>query len=142
MERSSPIITRVRWGLLAVVLGSAASGCVLGNDSDPPILSVDLLWDRSMQNNRFSRGTCASSGVIWMNWQLKDLDDHVIASTEDEAQECEDGFDFVDVGPGEYTLTVMGYDDADQALWNSTCEGLVVERFDTLYECEVDKAEP
>ena len=129
-------------GIVCALLCVSASGCVLGNDSDPPVLSVDLLWDRSPQDNRFSEGDCKSAGVVWMNWQLKDEDDQVIASSDDEGQECKDGFDFLDVGPGKYSLTTMGFDDSDQMLWNSTCDNLVLDRFDVLFECKVDQSAP
>jgi len=145
MESRSPNVTKPgRWvlGLLPLLLSTAASGCVLGNDSDPPVLSTDLLWDRSPQSNKFAEGTCESAGVVWMDWQLLDKDDHVVTTSDDKGQECKDGFDFVDVGPGEYKLTVMGYDDAEQQLWTSTCDHLVVERFDVLYQCEVERSDP
>jgi hypothetical protein len=145
MKSRSPNVTKPgRWviGLVSLALSSAASGCVLGNDSDPPVLSTDLFWDRSPQSGKFSNGTCESAGVVWMDWQLKDEDDRVVVTSEDGGQECEDGFDFVDVGPGNYKLTVMGYDDAEQQLWNGSCDGLVLERFDVLYPCRVERSDP
>jgi hypothetical protein len=144
MESRSPNVTKPgRWvtALGCLLLSGAASGCVLGNDSEPPILSVDLLWDRSPQANQFARGTCESAGVVWMDWQLKE-GDRIVASSKPDGQECEDGFDFVDVGPGDYDLTVMGYDDTEQQLWTSTCDGLLLERFDVLYQCNVTRSDP
>jgi hypothetical protein len=151
MERCNPNVTRrggsvtglLCVGLFCVPLSSSLAGCVLGNDSDPPVLSVDLLWDRSAQNGRFSEGTCASANVVWMEWQLTEKNGgRLVATNKDDSQDCRDGFDFVDVGPGKYNLTVMGYDDQNQQLWSSTCQDLVLERFDVLFQCKVDKSQP
>jgi hypothetical protein len=144
MQSHSPNVTKPgRWvtGLICLVLGGAASGCVLGNDSEPPILSVDLFWDRSPQPNQFARGSCESAGVVWMDWQLKE-GDRIVTTSEDGGQACEDGFDIYDLEPGNYELTVMGYDDAQQPLWNSTCKNLGLDRFDVLYQCNATRSDP
>jgi hypothetical protein len=129
------------WGwLLPGALLLAAQGCVLGNDSDPPKLNVDLYWDRAPQSDRFSSGVCSSAGVVWMDWTLT-RDGKEIASSDEGGVECEDAFAFVDLSPGVYDLEVVGYDGEEQARWNSNCEGLELGRFDVLYQCDIDQSE-
>jgi hypothetical protein len=126
-------------GVLAVLsLGTALPGCIAGNDSAPPVLAVDLLWDNA-PDDRFSPGTCETAQVSTMTWQLKEgdqmvgqsegIDSHVIP--------CEDGFNFVDVGPGHYELSIQGFDADDKQVWSSDCTGLDLDRFDLLYSCKV-----
>lgn len=127
-------------GIACAVLG--ASGCVLGNNSDPPVLSVDLLWDESTSSH-FSEGTCESADVVWMEWALKDEDGHTVRKSEKGGNEdCQPGFDFFDLDAGNYSITVTGYDTDDQPLWSSKCTDLLLERFDSLYECRVDQTVP
>jgi hypothetical protein len=123
-------------GLLAVsLLGAVQSGCIAGNDSSPPVLAVDLIWDEA-PDVRFSAGTCETAQVASMSWQLKE-GDKVISHNYDPTIPCEDGFNFVDVGPGHYTLSVQGFDADQQPVWSSDCTGLDLERFDLLYSCKV-----
>ena len=131
--------TMVYVGLGCALLG--ASGCVLGRNSDDPVLSVDLLWDES-ETSRFSEGTCESADVTWMEWKLKDDSGHVVRRNDKDATDCEPGFDFFDLDPGTYTLVVSGYDDQDKERWVSECTGLTMDRFDTLYECDIEQEVP
>ena len=119
----------------------ASTGCVVGNDSDPPELNVDLYWDRTSQEDRFSGGTCDSAGVVWMDWKIS-RDDEEIASSEEGGVECNDGFRFPDLTSGIYTLTATGYDEDDQARWYAVCDGLELGRFDVLYACDIDQTPP
>lgn len=131
------------WFLAVVAL--AASGCVFGSNSDRPVLSVDLLWDKSA-TTRFSEGDCDSAGVLWMEWSLEDKKGkRVRYSKTDLDKECQPGFDFFDLEPGEYVLVVTGYDsdETDAApVWASECTGLTVERFDSLFACRIDQSPP
>jgi hypothetical protein len=43
----------------------------------------------------------------------------------------------VDVGPGNYVLSVQGFDTDQNMLWSSDCTGLDLQRFDLLYRCKV-----
>jgi hypothetical protein len=122
--------------LLAVLsLGTALSGCIAGNDSAPPVLAVQLLWDEAPDKG-FSAGTCDSAQVAHMSWQLKE-GDQIVGQSDDPNVPCEDGFNFVDVGPGKYDLSIQGFDADLKPLWSSSCTGLVLERFDLLYSCKV-----
>jgi hypothetical protein len=126
-------------GVLAVwSLASALSGCVAGNDSAPPVLAVDLLWDNA-PDDRFSAGTCATAQVSTMSWQLKEGDQVVGQSDNPDGPTipCEDGFNFVDVGPGHYDLSVQGFDADGKQVWSSECTGLDLDRFDLLYSCKI-----
>jgi hypothetical protein len=117
----------------------AAAGCVFGNNSDRPVLSVDLLWDKS-PGERFASGSCESADVVYMEWKLEDEKGHSVRKSEDEDdKECQAGFDFFDLEPGEYTLTVTGYDADDAPVWASECTGLSIERFDSLYACRIEQ---
>jgi hypothetical protein len=136
----SALMGRPVSGLFSVLsLSAALSGCV-GNDSDPPVLSVDLVWDSSA-DDRFFEGDCYSADVASMSWQLK-AGDKVIAKSDDPNVPCESGFDFVDVGPGNYDLAVQGFDSDQKQVWGTDCTGLVLERFDILYRCKVPQPAP
>ncbi len=122
----------------SMILG--ASGCIVGNDSGPPVLAVDLFWDENPKADRFSEGTCQSAGVTSMDWTLTNsaTKKTVIASTSG-GVDCQDGFNFEKLGAGDYTLTVTGYDAKDKPLWTSTCTNLTLDRFDANYACDVDQ---
>jgi hypothetical protein len=128
----------------------AASGCLLGNDSDPPVLSVALYWDSAPEARHFDEASCTQAGVEHFDWELRASDDSVITSRSD--QPCRNGqsggdpgrgFDFViGLDPDTYTVVVNGYDDAGAQRWHTECDGLHLGRFDTLYECYVDQVPP
>lgn len=124
---------------LALLSVGSLSGCVLGNDSDPPVLSVDLYWE----SDRRSDSTCSSADVTRMDWQLTHGDGEVIVENEDtdKGHACNNGFDFPDVGPGDYVLKVTGYDSDDNPspVWSGECE-LWLDRFDRYFQCDIPKA--
>jgi len=129
MKSTSTKLTAV--GLLC---GAAVgfSGCILGEDSDPPVLSVDLYWEDA---TRYSDDTCDSADVASMDWQLTDDAGEVV---EEREGECEDGFNFLGVEPGNYTLKVNGYDADKNKQWEGTCR-LLLDRFDRVYPCDVGR---
>jgi hypothetical protein len=130
----SALTRRPLTGLFSVL---ALVGC-FGSDSNPPVLSVDLLWDTS-PDARFLEGDCYSANVASMSWQLNKAGQVV---TQRDNVACESGFDFPDVGPGDYDLTIRGFDTDQQLVWSSDCTGLVLERFDLLYRCKVPQPAP
>jgi hypothetical protein len=124
---------------LATVLAVLSlSGCIAGNDSTPPVLAVDLLWD-SAPDDRFSPSTCHEAHVDTMTWQLKEGDTLVGQSEGEDSHviPCEDGFNFVDLGPGHYELSIQGFNADQKQVWSSDCTGLDLGRFDLLYSCKV-----
>jgi hypothetical protein len=138
------VVSRNRAGwLVTLLLATSASGCVLGSDSDPPQLVVDFVWDRASAADRFAEGSCETADVISMDWQLLDHADHVVTQTKGERQDCVSGFQFdINLDAGDYSLVVNGYDDQDQKLWSSTCDGLYIDRFDRYYRCDIDQSPP
>jgi hypothetical protein len=128
-------------GLVACMLSCVASGCVLGSDSDPPILSVDFYWQRTPNRDDY-RNDCRSLNLATIDWKL--LDNHGHTVTSQTGIGCEDGVQGVDfdisLAPTDYRLLVTGYDDNDQALWNADCPGLTSDRFDRRYECDIDQS--
>lgn len=122
----------------------SVSGCVLGRNSDDPVLSIDLLWDESA-TSRFSEGSCDSADVAWMEWTLKNKSGKTVRKHDEDDTDCQPGFDFFDLEPGTYSLTVQGYaeiDGKDVLTWESKCTQLSLDRFDTLYECRVEQEAP
>src|SRR5262245_38424387 len=79
--------------LLLAALGP--SGCVLGNDTDGPVLAVDLLWDLS-PTERFAAGSCQDAEVLFVSWRLKDDGGEVLQESDDDetCAESGDGFNF------------------------------------------------
>lgn len=145
MGASTAVAKRSRAGALLaglVLWSGSAGGCVLGDDTDGPVLAVDLRWDRSPSAERFSEGNCDSARVVWMKWTLRDSDDDRIDESDDDGVDCENGFDFFGLRPGEYALEVEGYDEDDTLVWQDTCERLRLDRFDKLYTCRVNQIVP
>jgi hypothetical protein len=128
----------VRTVLSFILLGLAAQGCVLGNDNDPPLLAVDLIWDRS-STDKFWGGSCDQAGVVYMKWELQDDKGHTKKKGPKDGEPCLEGLDFASLLPGSYTFVVSGYDDKDKMLWEATCKHLDLGRFDVLHGCEIDK---
>lgn len=122
--------------LMAALL---APGCLLGNNNDPPELAIDVYWE--IERARF--GTCTTAHVATMAWQLTDLDGKLIAENEDteQARDCQVGFAFVDVGPGDYIFKVTGQGRDQGKAWQGTCR-VSLGRFDRVYECEVNLVSP
>jgi hypothetical protein len=123
---------------VALVLLAGLAGCVLGDNSDPPVLSVDLYW--RLRGNHRAESTCESSNVASMEFQLIDTHTGAVAVDNEDTEsgrECLDGFNFVDVGPGDYRLDVKGYDADQNQLWSGSCD-LSLSRFDRLYSCDVN----
>ena len=114
-----------------LTVASALSGCVLGNDSDPPILAVDLFWE----SDRHLDGTCKSADVGNMDFRLLDAQDEVVEEQSD--RRCANGFEFTHAEPGDYTLEVTGYDAEHNQAWTGQCD-LRLDRFDRIYKCQVE----
>jgi hypothetical protein len=122
--------------LTAVMTAAVAlSGCVLGNDSEPPVLAVDLFW----ASTRSPKGTCNSADVGNMDFRLLNSKEEVVKEESDRS--CANGFEFTDAELGDYTLEVTGYDEDHNQAWNGQCD-LRLDRFDRIYRCEVDKTSP
>ncbi|HEX2679249.1 MAG TPA: hypothetical protein VHM19_21510 [Polyangiales bacterium] len=136
--QGNKVLTKLGVPFLAVASILGATGCLVGNSSGEPVLAVDLYWDENPKADRFSEGTCESAGVVTMDWTL--IDKHTkkkVVSAND--VDCQDGFNFEQVGPGNYQLKISGYDDNDQELWSTTCDDLTLDRFDSVYSCDVDQ---
>jgi hypothetical protein len=134
--RTPNLSKAVRASALALVVGLA--GCALGNDSNPPALSVDLYW-LVRGGNRHGDERCSDSGVETMTFTLTDTNSgQVVVQNEDsdDGRQCENGFDFVDVGPGDYRLDVKGFDADNNQLWSGSCD-VSLGRFDRLFKCDV-----
>jgi hypothetical protein len=118
-----------------ILLSVTAGGCVLGNDNDRPVLAVDPLWDLT-PGDRFSGDTCRGAGVVYMTWEIQDARGRKLKASED-LEDCKP-LDFIGLVPGTYRLEIAGYDRGEEKLWETTCSGLELGRFDVLYPCEVD----
>jgi hypothetical protein len=121
---------------LLVCVGTGS--CVLGNDSDRPVLAVDPIWDGAA-GDRFIPDTCRGAGVVSMMWEIQDEDGKTLEKSE-EPERCAP-LDFIGLRPGTYQLVLEGYNEDKEKLWGNTCTDLVLGRFDVLYQCEVDQLE-
>ena len=124
---------------LALLSTLLAPGCLLGNNNDPPELAIDVYWE--LDRARFD--TCAIARVATMTWQLTDLDGTLISENPDteQARECQPGFAFVDVGPGDYIFKVTGEGRDAARTWKGSCR-VSLGRFDRVYECDVNLVVP
>jgi hypothetical protein len=122
----------------ALVLLAGLSGCVLGNNSEPPLLSLDLYW-HVRGGERYGDERCRDSGVETMEFTLTDTNTgEVVVQNEDsdEGRACQDGLNFVDVGPGDYRFDVKGFVADNNQLWSGSCD-LWLGRFDRAYACDI-----
>lgn len=128
------------WTVLSLlcVVGTSvtASSCVLGNDNDRPVLAVDPLWDLT-PGDRFVGDSCRNAGVVAMTWEIQDNRGKSLEKSDD-LEPCKP-LDFLGLTPGTYRLQLAGYDRDEEKLWESTCKGLELGRFDVLYTCDVDQ---
>jgi hypothetical protein len=119
-----------------ILVSVTAGGCVLGNDNDRPVLAVDPLWDVT-PGDPFSGDECRIAGVRFMTWEIQDDDGHTLKKSP-KIEDCKP-LDFIGLFPGTYRLVIAGYDRNVEKLWETTCSGLTLGRFDVLYPCEVDQ---
>lgn len=144
MGSSSAVVTKRRQSELAlgaaclILVSVTASGCVLGNDNDRPVLAVDPLWDLS-PGSRFVPGSCEDAGVIEMTWEIQDSKGRTLEQS-DMLEKCQP-LDFLDLKPGSYILVISGYDSDQVERWTATCKDLDLGRFDVLYKCDVEEDE-
>lgn len=142
MRFSTAVVTKRRQSEVAlgaaclILVSVTASGCVLGNDNERPVLAVDPLWDLS-PGPRFVGGTCDEAGVDTMSWEIQDSRGRTLEKSE-KPERCL-ALDFLNLKPGTYTLVITGYDRDEKERWTATCEDLTLGRFDMLYPCEVDQ---
>jgi len=130
---------------VVLMLLSTTSGCLTVVDDDGPILSIELFWDSRPDNSTFVEGTCFDGDVRRMEWRLIDSESGDVVAMRSEP--CANGIDVIDPDPGEYELELTGYrrvlaaegeEPIDEPLWNVTCTGLTVLRFDVAYECDIE----
>jgi hypothetical protein len=124
--------TRAIWLLFAC----AATSC-LSVDNEGPILSVELYWDERTDSSGFRGGDCRSADVGDMEWTLYRLEGDDMVELESIEQECTNAIDFGDPPPGDYQLSVTGFDAQGRTVWNDDCSPLTVTRFDVVYECDI-----
>jgi hypothetical protein len=128
---------KVALGAACLILVSVtAGGCVLGNDNDRPVLAVDPLWDVT-PGDRFLGEPCEGANVAFMTWEIQDAHGKTLQRSRD-LEKCLP-LDFFGLVPGTYRLMISGYDRHEDKLWETTCSGLKLGRFDVLYPCEVDQ---
>lgn len=125
------------WAVTCLLLaGIGSSGCVLGGDTDRPVLGVDLLWDTAPGDAFAAADGCEEAGVETISYELTDGKGRVRGKS-DGLEKCAQ-LDFISLTPGKYSLDIHGYDSHQQERWGATCDELELTRFDALYNCQVD----
>ena len=114
-------------------LGLAA--CLTVGDDQGAVLRIELFWDERVGTSAFHAGTCHSAGAERMDWSLHDENGDEVAGNE---EVCADTIDVLDSVPGEYELTITGYDKNGDEKWRGKCTKLLVLRFDVGYRCDID----
>ena len=131
--------SRTALATVSLLVCVCAGSCVLGNDSDRPVLGVNPVWDAS-PGERFLPAGCKDAGVAWMTWEIQD--EHGKRLKKSDGLEGCAPLDFVGLTPGTYQVVMQGYDPDEVKRWESTCDDLVLGRFDTLEPCNVEQIEP
>lgn len=131
-----------RWqalGTASLIMLTGLAGCVFGEESDPPVLTVDLYW-------AYDEGTrhdysCDTVPVAAAEWRLLDKDGEEVASLSKDEMDCDNRINFLDLDPGDYQLEVGGYNEAGDKAWEGSCS-VWVDRFDRLFQCDVNQIDP
>ena len=134
---ASAHVTIRTWALGAlcgILMSTAAGGCVLGHDTERPVLAVDPLWDVT-PGGRFLGDTCKSAGVGFMTWEIQDSKGRTLEKSDD-LEPCMP-LSFVGLTPGTYRVVLTGYTLDEEKRWEGTCSKLELGRFDTYYQCPV-----
>jgi hypothetical protein len=132
----------IRWrslGVASLMLLPGLTGCVFGEESDPPVLTVELYWqyDERTRHNY----SCQTVPVAATEWRMLDSDGDELASLSKDEMECDNTLVFPDLDPGEYELEVGGYNEAGDKAWEATCP-VELDRFDRVWECTVNQIDP
>jgi hypothetical protein len=129
-------VARLATCAIALLLATAASGCLDFTGHQATVMSVELYWDEQPGTAAFAGGTCRSAGVDTMTWSLTRVDTGKKVAGDTEP--CTNGLDVLDPAPADYTLKISGNDKNGKTLWAATCKGLAVLRFDVGYSCDID----
>jgi hypothetical protein len=132
----------IRWRMLGVgclMLLTGLSGCVFGEESDPPVLTVDLYWAYDQRTGH--DWSCDSVPVAVAEWHLRDSEGEERQSREREDMQCDNRIVVSDLDLGDYELEVAGYNDAGDKAWEAICP-VWLDRFDRLFECTVNQIDP
>lgn len=133
-----------KWRALGVasltwLFQSGLTGCVFGEESEPPVLAIDLYWafdERSRHDY-----TCDTVPVAVGEWRLLDDEGEEIEVTTKDQMICDDRLLFSDLDPGDYVFEVNGYNEAGEKAWEATCP-VWLDRFDRLFECDIPQIDP
>lgn len=129
-----------RWQMLVpLMLLAGLPACVFGEESEPPVLSVDLYWDYDERTTHDS--TCDTVPVAETEIHLRDSEGKELDLDEGGDRGCENTVNFYDLDLGSYELQVIGYNDAGDKAWEGTCE-IWLDRFDRLFQCDVPQIDP
>jgi hypothetical protein len=121
------------------MLLAGLSGCVFGEESDPPLLTIDLFW--SFDERTPHDYTCASVPVDHTELHLRDEKGEEVSLDDSGDRGCEDRVRVSDLNLGEYELEVIGYNEAGDRAWEGLCP-VWLDRFDRLFECTIHQIDP
>lgn len=131
-----------RWQMLcsvaALMLLGGLSGCVFGEESDPPVLTVDLYWQYDLRTGH--DWDCHTVPVAAAEWHLRNSEGDEVHKLDRDKNACDDRINFFDLDIGKYELEVAGYNDAGDKAWEALCP-LELDRFDSLYQCTINQLE-
>lgn len=135
-------------------------GCLTVSDDEGPTLSIEIFWDDEPETTAFQGEDCYGARVDRMEWALwqgsdqpcstADLEEGVCRRADPDVDtvssfsvwatdetNCRNAIDVIDAPPGTYELDLTGIDEDGVPMWQATCAGLTVLRFDVAYECDV-----
>lgn len=137
---------KTRWHMLRVGpavallwLAMGSGGCVFGEESEPPVLTVELYWEYDIRSNH--DWGCGTVPVGAAEWHLRNADGEVLQELGPDDETCKNTLRFLDLDPGQYDLEVAGYNEDGDKAWEGTCS-LATDRFDRLAECTIHQIEP
>ncbi|HET8940113.1 MAG TPA: hypothetical protein VFN67_42015 [Polyangiales bacterium] len=130
-----------RWQTFGVasLLFTGLTGCVFGEESDPPVLSVDLYWDFDQRTGH--DWSCDSVPVEHTEVHLRDSKGEERDLDDGGDRGCEDRLYFPNLDLGDYEIEVIGYNEAGDKAWETICP-VWLDRFDRLFECTVNQIDP
>jgi hypothetical protein len=131
-----------RWQALSMASATwlaGLSGCVFGEESDHPVLSVDLYW--SYDERTPHDYSCYSVPVAETELHLRDSEGEEVPYDDGGDRGCEDRIRIGDLALGDYELEVIGYNEAGDKAWEGLCP-VWLDRFDRLFECTIHQVDP
>lgn len=119
--------------LLIVLMAAATSGCLGVQDSSGASLTLRFYFEYDDDKDTWNGPDQIEIWLYDVTTGTRDLQDHYV--TNDFVPG--DSLHYSELGEGLYDVTIKAVDTVTGVAWNSDCTGLLLDRFDEIYGCDV-----